>query len=185
MKPVEFPECNVTFAEDQPEYLPLPTFTDGTQTVSCWKMTWWERIKVLITGKIWLMQMNFGQPLQPQLPCVDKPLENRVGDHADDCLDESLGTYRPDQNERSPEPLNFSSTVSKNIAARLAAEQIAELADEEAERHGRRFWEQLAKIVNAHVPFPGSVRRKRDGMSDVEAKTFGNQLMLFGEYLGR
>lgn len=32
-----------------------------------------ERLKLLITGKLWLRQKNFGQPLQPQLPTVDTP----------------------------------------------------------------------------------------------------------------
>ena len=74
MTPVEFPEQNTTFAKDQPEYLPLPAFTDGTHVVSCWRLTWRERLRLLFGGRLWLMQMTFGGPLQPQLPSIDSPL---------------------------------------------------------------------------------------------------------------
>ena len=40
-----FPECNVTYAENQKEYLPLPGYkeSDGKFTC-CWHMTLRERI---------------------------------------------------------------------------------------------------------------------------------------------
>lgn len=74
MKPIPFKEQNVVFAKDQPEYLPLPAHntSDGT-VISCWRLSLWERIKVLWTGRLWLSQMTFGQALQPQLPDVDSP----------------------------------------------------------------------------------------------------------------
>jgi hypothetical protein len=73
MKPIEFPQQNKVLAENQPEYIPLPVFMDGTETVSCWRLTLRERLRLLFTGKLWLRQMNFGQPLQPQLPAVVFP----------------------------------------------------------------------------------------------------------------
>lgn len=79
-------------------------------------------------------------------------------------------------------------SISANIAARLAAELIAELADGEAENHGNRFWMELARIINAHVPFP-AVRGKTEKqipMTDKEARLFGQHtLMPFGEFSGR
>lgn len=74
MKPIEFEGMNRVYAENQPEYLPLPVrkAEDG-EVVSCWKLTWWERVKVLITGKMWFACLTFNQPLQPQLPMIDKP----------------------------------------------------------------------------------------------------------------
>lgn len=75
MSPIGFPGANVIFAEDQPEYLPLPAFADGHVVVTCWTLTLWERIKLLWRGRVWLQQYNFGHPLQPQLPCVDRPTE--------------------------------------------------------------------------------------------------------------
>ena len=64
------------FAENQPEYLPLPAyrFGDAEKTVlSRWKLTWGERLRVLLTGNLWLYSLTFGNPLQPLLPTVKKP----------------------------------------------------------------------------------------------------------------
>jgi hypothetical protein len=78
MKPIKFKESNVTFAENQKEYLPLPAFrnNDG-EVISCWKITFLERIKLLFTGKLWLSCLTFNQPLQPLLPMVNYPFEER------------------------------------------------------------------------------------------------------------
>ena len=78
MKPIIFPESNVTFAEDQPEYLQLPAWRDNEEqgtVISCWTMTWKERLKVLVTGKVWLSTMTFRKPPQPVLLGVDYPFE--------------------------------------------------------------------------------------------------------------
>lgn len=73
MKPTPFPEQNIVWAEDQPEYLPLPAYTDERYTVSCWALTWRERVQLLFTGRLWLLQLNYGRPLQPQRPSVESP----------------------------------------------------------------------------------------------------------------
>lgn len=73
MKPEDFPESNKTWGGNQPRYLPLPAYSDATETVSRWRLSWWERLCVLFTGRLWLRQMNFGQPLQPQKPQVEYP----------------------------------------------------------------------------------------------------------------
>ena len=81
MRPVFFPGSNCVFAKDQPEYLPLPAHRsgyDGTVT-SCWKLTWRERLKVIFTGRVWLQQLAFGSPLQPQRPSIDRPMLKEVG----------------------------------------------------------------------------------------------------------
>lgn len=74
MKPVDFEGKNITYAEDQPEYQPLPAHVslDGTVTTR-WKLSIWELIKVSFTGEIWLQVMTFTNPLQPVLISVDKP----------------------------------------------------------------------------------------------------------------
>jgi len=36
------------------ECLPLPVWNDGKQCISCWKPTFVERFKILLTGKVWL-----------------------------------------------------------------------------------------------------------------------------------
>lgn len=75
MKPIEFKEQTHILAKDQPEYQPLPVLieADGCMT-SCWKLSIWERLKLLFTGRLWLMQLTFHQPLQPQLPSVNNPI---------------------------------------------------------------------------------------------------------------
>lgn len=55
----------VTFAKDQPEYLPLPANVMYPYVETEWKLTLAERIKVLLGGSVHLTVMTFGQPLQP------------------------------------------------------------------------------------------------------------------------
>lgn len=56
----------VVFAEDQPQYIPLPAHitADGI-VVTRWRLSLGERLRVLLTGSIWLSVMTFGRPLQP------------------------------------------------------------------------------------------------------------------------
>ncbi len=75
MEPIAFAEQTMVWAKDQPPYLPLPAYSNDTETISCWRLTWSERLKLAWTGRLWLRQMNFGQALQPQAPCVDRPFE--------------------------------------------------------------------------------------------------------------
>ncbi len=69
MKPVPFPQANVTYAEHQPEYLPLPACRELAvpfiPVTSCWGMTWRERLRVFFTGRVFVQMLTFGQPLQP------------------------------------------------------------------------------------------------------------------------
>jgi uncharacterized membrane protein YagU involved in acid resistance len=79
MKPVRFPEVNVTYAEDQPQYIPLPVYkprhdSEG-RVVSCWQMTWRERFSAFFGGKVWLTQLTFGRSLQPVCLDIEKPIE--------------------------------------------------------------------------------------------------------------
>ena len=76
MKPIKFKECNATFAENQPEYLPLPVHKSAFGIVtSCWKLSLFERVKVLFLGKVYLSLMTFNKPLQPQKLSVQKALK--------------------------------------------------------------------------------------------------------------
>jgi hypothetical protein len=61
----------ITFAKDQPQYLPLPAceveYADGTVCViTRYRLSFIERIKALLFGNLWLEQMTFGNTLQPQ-----------------------------------------------------------------------------------------------------------------------
>ena len=75
MKPIKFDGYNVVYAENQTEYLPLPAYNDGRTCVSCWRLTIWERVRVFLFGKLWLAQLHFGGPLQPQRPSVSPLVE--------------------------------------------------------------------------------------------------------------
>ena len=75
MKPIEFPEQNMVYAEGQLEYLPLPSYRDPDGTVtSCWKVTWKDRFRVLFRGRIWLTVLTFNHPLQPIIMEARSPL---------------------------------------------------------------------------------------------------------------
>jgi len=78
---VKFPECNVTYAENQPEYRPLPAlkFEDG-EIITCWKPSIRERLKILFSGRIWLGVLTFNKPLQPLLMSANKLFQDdRLG----------------------------------------------------------------------------------------------------------
>lgn len=68
MKPIEFKEQNVVYAKDQPEYLPLPAHkVDSPQgeVISCWKLSFTERIRILFSGILWVSLLSFNKPLTP------------------------------------------------------------------------------------------------------------------------
>lgn len=84
MKPIEFKHQNTVYAKDQPEYQPLPALKiEGPEghVVSCWKMTFLERLKVLFTGRVWLSLMSFNKPLTPSYMAVNR---KEVYSHPDD-----------------------------------------------------------------------------------------------------
>lgn len=56
----------ITFAEDQPEYIPLPAlrFNDGL-VVTRWDLTIGERLRILFGGSIFLGLLTFNKPIQP------------------------------------------------------------------------------------------------------------------------
>lgn len=72
---IDFPQRNVVFAENQPEYMPLPAHVSPEGVVTCcWKLSQEEIARVLVTGCIWHQVHTFRQPLQPQLLAVTNPL---------------------------------------------------------------------------------------------------------------
>lgn len=71
MTPTKFPECNRTCVGEACGDLPV-LMTDGT-IVSCWRMTWWERLRVLLTGRVWLSVWGGGQP--PVCIGTEKPFQ--------------------------------------------------------------------------------------------------------------
>lgn len=74
MKPVEFEEQTMVFGEGQKEYGNLPAFRDKDgQVVTCWELEEGELEEIQKTGKIYLRQLTFNQPLQPVSLHVDSP----------------------------------------------------------------------------------------------------------------
>ena len=68
MTPVKFKGCNTVFAKDQPEYQALPAQRAGDMVVTCWALTWRERIEILVRGRLWISVLTFNRLLQPLLP---------------------------------------------------------------------------------------------------------------------
>ncbi len=76
MKPIKFRQQNVIYvAEDCGN---LPAYKGYGQIISCWKMTLVERIKALITGKVWLSVLGINQP--PVYLCVNNPFKEGGND---------------------------------------------------------------------------------------------------------
>lgn len=58
MIPVKFPEANKNLLKPHnmtdAECSSLWVYTDGMQCISCWKLSWKQRLKALLFGKVWL-----------------------------------------------------------------------------------------------------------------------------------
>lgn len=62
------------YAQNQPEYKPLPVWKDRDGAVlSRWRLSWRERLRVLFSGNVYLWMLTFNHPLQPIMLQVDKP----------------------------------------------------------------------------------------------------------------
>jgi hypothetical protein len=62
------------YAKNQPQYQTLPVYKDDAGvTVSRWRCSWWERLRILFCGDVYLTQMTFNLPLQPVLISVEPP----------------------------------------------------------------------------------------------------------------
>ena len=86
MKPVEFKYQNVVFAKDQPEYMPLPALkldTPNGEVISCWGLSFKERLKILFFGKIWVSLVSYNKPLTPSYISVNR---KDVFSHTDDDI---------------------------------------------------------------------------------------------------
>ena len=69
MKAKEFEECNATFAKDW-EHGPIPCYMDNSPNgdkpvVISYGLNFWERIMVVLTGRIWISITTFDGVLRP------------------------------------------------------------------------------------------------------------------------
>jgi hypothetical protein len=79
MTPDTFPESNHTLSapEGMSDCVPLQVFTDGKVCISRWRMTWQERVQLLLTSRVWLW-VFYGRTQPPVAltagsPFVPKP----------------------------------------------------------------------------------------------------------------
>jgi hypothetical protein len=70
---IEFAEQNNVIAKNQPEYRPMPAYVGDGRVICCWRLSFWERLKVLFIGKIWHHILTGNQPVQPQLLKTESP----------------------------------------------------------------------------------------------------------------
>ena len=81
MKIIKFKECNIIYAEDQFEYVPLHAHkAKDSRVTSCWGLSFFERLKILFTGKIYIQMLTFNAPLQPLKVIVSNPLQDVLSD---------------------------------------------------------------------------------------------------------
>jgi hypothetical protein len=82
MRPIEVgidvPEGwrRAVYAEDQPEYLPLPVLKSSSSTgevISRWQLSWRERLAILCGRDLFLVLATFHKPLQPIRLIVGEP----------------------------------------------------------------------------------------------------------------
>lgn len=65
MYPVPFPQQNITYnppqgMEDKCDA--LPAWKGEGQIISCWHLSFWERLRLLFTGRLWFSVIGNGQP---------------------------------------------------------------------------------------------------------------------------
>lgn len=68
MKAIPFNEMNTEVAQDQSQYITLPALVDdGAEgcVISCWRLNWWERIRMIFTGRIWVGLHMYGEDVTP------------------------------------------------------------------------------------------------------------------------
>lgn len=66
MKPVTFKQQNITFTRPpsmtDEQCQPLPAFRGEGQLISCWQMSLKDRLRALLTGRVWLSIHGTAQP---------------------------------------------------------------------------------------------------------------------------
>src|SRR3954469_1107448 len=84
MKPIKHKHVNKIYAEDQPQYQPLPVValkSEMGEVIACWKGSFRERLIFLFTGKMWVLICTFNKPLAPSFVTVTR---KEVYSHTDD-----------------------------------------------------------------------------------------------------
>ena len=62
MTPIKFKEANMNLLRPhnmtKEECSSLWVYSDGRQCISCWKLSWKQRLKALLFGKVWLSVLS-------------------------------------------------------------------------------------------------------------------------------
>jgi hypothetical protein len=65
MRPIVFPESNGTLGGGPASrygtldaVADLPVYRGSGQVISCWQLTVWERVKLLLSGRVWLLVLG-------------------------------------------------------------------------------------------------------------------------------
>ena len=62
LKPIKFPEANYSLTKPEnmsdDECGTLWVWSNGKQCISCWNLSFWQRIVALVSGKIWLSVLS-------------------------------------------------------------------------------------------------------------------------------
>ena len=67
-EPASFKQSNMTWKGwqafgNREEVSDLPAHRQGNQTISCWKLSWRERLEVLLSGRAWLYVIGRQPPV--------------------------------------------------------------------------------------------------------------------------
>ena len=68
MKPIPIKEIKdppILFAKDQPQYQTLPAYKYKDNVISCWKLSWKERLRIFFGGRIFVSLKTWNKPLTP------------------------------------------------------------------------------------------------------------------------
>lgn len=75
-KPIDFTASNMVCKSLDRNIGDLPCFVEGNIAISCWELTDEEIAYIVKHRHVWLSQLNFGKPLQPQKVWGEYPFEN-------------------------------------------------------------------------------------------------------------
>lgn len=80
----------IVWAKNQRQYQKLPALSvnDHSQQITRWRMTWRERLKALLYGDVYLWVSTFGEPLQPVLLTLERPVIQLPKDPTDWSMNE-------------------------------------------------------------------------------------------------
>ena len=73
MEAIEFEEVNAVLKAQGCN--DLPAHYNGENIIFCWKLSLWERAKLLFTGRIWHLIWSRQCVIQPVCLTVEKPFE--------------------------------------------------------------------------------------------------------------